>query len=51
MADAIVEGRQGEDQVDEKTFEGQKSDAAKGDKKTADNSMESIVNAVEGDNK
>ncbi len=49
MADAIVEGRQGEDQVDEKTFE-KKSDAAKGDKKT-DNSMESIVNAVEGDNK
>lgn len=51
MADAIVEGRQGEDQVDEKTFEGKKDDAAKDNKAKSDNSMEDIVNAVEGDNK
>ncbi|GEP22629.1 MAG: 30S ribosomal protein S2 [Lentilactobacillus diolivorans] len=46
MADAIVEGRQGEDDVDEKTFEGK--DADKKDKK--EDSIEDIANAVEGDN-
>lgn len=41
MADAIIEGRQGEDDVEEATFAAEN--------KSAD-SMEEIVEAVEGDN-
>jgi small subunit ribosomal protein S2 len=43
MADAIIEGRQGEDDVNEQTFEGQTAD--KQDKK--EDSIEDIANAVE----
>ncbi|KRK67859.1 30S ribosomal protein S2 [Lentilactobacillus buchneri DSM 20057] len=46
MADAIIEGRQGEDDVNEKTFEGK--DGAKADKK--EDSIEDIADAVEGSN-
>ena len=46
MADAIIEGRQGEDDVNEKTFEGK--DGAKADKK--EDSIEDIADAVEGRN-
>ncbi len=44
MADAIIEGRQGEDQVDESTFEGGNSDD-KSDKK--DESIEDVAHKVE----
>ena len=45
MANAIIEGRQGEDEVNEDTFE----NGSKTDKKDSkEDSIEDIANAVEG---